>query len=96
MLHEHHEFEESWYFPMISNAVSVALIEGEHAVFEKPMRAFEEYLLSCLPGGTRWDGGRKTVPQNSPNSTLESAKLLGFIDELVPAFVPHVRDLSAS
>lgn len=92
MLHEHHEFEEDWYFPMINNAVPLEMIQGEHAVFEKPLHALEEYLLSCLPGGTLWDGGRKKVPQNSPNSKFDSAKLVGIIDELVPAFVPHVSE----
>lgn len=92
MFHDHHEMEDSWYFPILSKAVSLELIEGEHALFGTPLHALEEYLLSCLPGGTLWDGGRKAVPQNSPNSTFESAKLLGLIDELVPSFVPHVSE----
>lgn len=89
MVEEHHSIEESLVFSSINSAVPVSLIKGKHELFEKPFHDMEKYLLSCLPAGATWAVSRK-VPQNSPNNTFESAKLVGIIDELAVAFLPHV------
>ncbi|KAF8308872.1 hypothetical protein DL93DRAFT_2158717 [Clavulina sp. PMI_390] len=92
MIHAHHHEEETWYFNYLSKAIKPEQIEKEHAKFHAPLHAIEDYLVTCLPGGSEWGIHRTKVPNDATSVRFEAATLNSKIDELATTFLPHFCD----
>ncbi|KAF8308885.1 hypothetical protein DL93DRAFT_2170771 [Clavulina sp. PMI_390] len=92
IINAHHREEEEWYFGMLSKAISVEMIEKEHAQFHQPLEDMQNYLISCLPPKAEWGVFRTKAPSDSPHLAFDAERLNKIIDTLVVSFVPHFCD----
>ncbi|KAF8306971.1 hypothetical protein DL93DRAFT_2171922 [Clavulina sp. PMI_390] len=85
----HHHIEDNWSFPYLKAALPTGAIEAEHNALNPPLEAMQEYLLNCLPAGTKWGAFKKTVPATSLGNPFEADKLNSLIDAVATVLVPH-------
>lgn len=85
-------WEETLYYPMFAPKFDTSFIVAEHETFHEGLVAFEEYLVSALPSGTKY-GFDKTAPEHEQVS-YEGQKVQELIDAFAEPLCTHVSCLS--
>ncbi|THH33342.1 hypothetical protein EUX98_g826 [Antrodiella citrinella] len=87
-IHHHHHIEETVYFPMFNPKFDTSFAEAEHGTFTGNLEAFESYLVSCLPSGTKYGLGLVAKPHNQ--QTYDGAHVCALIDGFGDALCKHL------
>jgi hemerythrin-like domain-containing protein len=80
MIHEHHETEETLYFPLIEQAAGISDIMSrnvvQHEAFTPGLHLFETYVRQLRNGVATWD----------------SARFMSLVESFAPTLTTHLAD----
>ncbi|KAJ3478350.1 hypothetical protein NLI96_g9818 [Meripilus lineatus] len=87
-MHHHHEWEETIYYPLFNPKFDTSFIVAEHESFSSDVNNFEDYLVSCLPAGTKYGFGK--MAETREQIEFDGDRTRSLIDAFAGPLVTHL------